>query len=97
MPRSSRRVLTLVLVTALAATAALAQPPTAARGVSVSADLFDRLWSFLAQSWSKNGCEFDPNGRCREAAKNGCEVDPSGRCQATKNGCEVDPDGRCLR
>jgi hypothetical protein len=109
MPRLSRRVLTLLLVTALAATAALAQPTTGAfhplrPALSDSGDLFARLWSLLAQPWRKNGCSVDPNGRCLPKGSravtldNGCDVDPNGgRCPATtKNGCGIDPDGRCL-
>ena len=97
MPRSSRRVFILLLVTALAATAARAQSPTDNLQPLRPADLFVRLWSLLAQPWSKNGCELDPSGRCLPlgsgptAADNGCEVDPNG---TTKNGCEFDPDGR---
>jgi hypothetical protein len=110
MPRLSRRVLTLLLVTTLAATTALAQSPTAAfqplrPALSDSGDLFGRLLSLLGRPWTKNGCEVDPSGRCLTkgsrpvAGDNGCEVDPSGgRCPATtKNGCELDPNGRCVR
>jgi hypothetical protein len=109
MPRLSRRVLTLLLVTALAATTALAQPPTGAfqplrPALSDSGDLIARLWSLLGRPWTKNGCGLDPSGRCLTkgsspvAGDNGCGIDPSGgRCPATtKNGCSVDPNGRCL-
>jgi len=109
MQKATRRILTLLLVTALAATTALAQSPTGAfqplrPALSDSGDLFARLWSLLARPWTKNGCEVDPNGRCLTkgsrpvAGDNGCELDPSGvRCPATtKNGCSVDPSGRCL-
>ena len=113
MPRLSRMVLTLVLTTLLVTTAALAQTPvfSAVRplgpAASASQDLFARLWSFLTQPWSKNGCEVDPSGRCLPQGSglapgdNGCQVDPDGRCRAgqspvqSKNGCELDPNGRC--
>jgi hypothetical protein len=44
------------------------------------------LWNVLTGSWSENGCEFDPDGRCspRQGAatiENGCEFDPSGGCR----------------
>ena len=70
-----------------------------------AADVFGRLWNFLAR---KNGCQVDPNGRCLPQGTplgigdNGCGLDPSGRCRdgqspaPTKNGCEFDPNGRCL-
>jgi len=91
MPCSSRRIFVLLLVTALAATPAWAQPSTDSLQFLRPADLIARLWSLLAQPWNKNGCELDPNG----TTKNGCEVDPNGRDRATtKNGCEVDPSGR---
>lgn len=102
MPSLTRMVLSVLLTTIFAATAALAQaPPVSAVGPrhlvepAASTDLFDRVWRLLAQPWRKNGCELDPDGRCL-TAKNGCSVDPSGRCLATKNGCQVDPNGRCL-
>ena len=109
----SRRVLTFLLVAALAATVALAQSPTGPAqpfrpALSASANLFARLWSFLAPSSGRNGCSVDPSGRCLPqgsglvAEDNGCQVDPSGLCRKvprsvqTKNGCQVDPDGRCM-
>ena len=93
MPRLSRRVLTLLLVTALAATTALAQSPTEAfqplrPALSDSGDLFAHLWSLLARPWTKNGCELDPDGRC---------LTKGSRAAAGDNGCELDPSGgRCL-
>jgi hypothetical protein len=93
----SRRIFFLLFVTVLAATAARAQSPTDTLQLLRPADLFARIWSLLAQPWDKNGCEFDPSGRCiplgstPAAGDNGCELDPSG---TTKNGCEVDPSGR---
>ena len=109
MQKATRRILTLLLVTALAATTALAQSPTAAfqplrPALSDSGDLFGRLLSLLGRPWTKNGCEFDPSGRCLTKGSrpvtldNGCEFDPNGgRCPATtKNGCGIDPSGRCL-
>ncbi len=97
MPRSSRKIVVLLFVTALAATAARAQSPTDTLQLLSPVDLFARLWSLLAQPWYKNGCEVDPSGRCVPlssvpmAGDNGCEVDPNG---TAKNGCELDPDGR---
>ena len=87
MPRLSRMVLTLLLATLLVSTAAWAQSPARPLGPASSAfqDLFTRLWSFLTHSWSKNGCQVDPSGRCwtdqsTVQSKNGCELDPNGRC-----------------
>lgn len=44
---------------------------------------FARLWNLLTD----NGCQVDPDGRCRPSTNttattdNGCQVDPSGRCR----------------
>jgi len=46
-----------------------------------------RLWNLLTSAQADNGCELDPNGRCRlgtsttATTDNGCELDPSGRCR----------------
>lgn len=103
MPRFVRMVLSVLVVTMLAATTALAQTPAAyvhpvRLAASAFPDLFAWLWSLPLKSRSKNGCSVDPNG---VAGDNGCQVDPDGQRQAgqstTKNGCELDPSGRCIR
>jgi len=71
MVRCLRIAPALLLAVALATTAALADPVSAAgphRGQTVpfaSTDFLGRLWSLLANAWAKNGCEFDPNGHCK--------------------------------
>jgi len=113
MSRLSRKILPLLAAALILTTSALAQSPTISAlhpshlVMPSSPDLFARLWSFLIQTWSKNGCEMDPSGRCLHqdstsvSGDNGCSVDPDGRCKtgqsAYRNGCEVDPNGRCIQ
>ena len=61
------------------------QPVIAAEPDSL--DLLGRVWSFLRNVWSKEGCHIDPNGLCSSGkdqpssnAKSGCAIDPFGRC-----------------
>jgi hypothetical protein len=106
MRRSSRlcAVFLLVLLLLPAALQA-AEPLRGAPSALLSWDVLARVWSFLTGSQGDNGCEFDPDGRCRQhstaTSDNGCEFDPSGRCAARQvspatvdNGCEADPNGR---
>lgn len=75
MPRLTRSLAVLLLVLLLVPTALHAAGPRQSTA-----------WSVLAWVWSllqaDNGCEVDPDGRCRLGATidNGCEVDPNGRC-----------------
>lgn len=56
------------------------------KAAEVSPDLLGRIWSFLSNLWSDEGCYIDPSGRCgaRPAATpdSGCYIDPNGRCGA---------------
>jgi hypothetical protein len=92
MPRSatSRIVLLLVLSLLLAVSTLQAAAPRTGdepvRTAPAAWDLLAQVWDFLTGVWSANGCEFDPDGRCRPApptvqTDNGCEFDPSGRCR----------------
>src|SRR5262245_26372240 len=97
MPRLSRLALAFfLLIAVLASTSALAAGPLSGpvprlsvAEASVATDAVIRLWSFLANLWSKNGCAVDPDGLCVKdngsvmppAAKNGCSADPSGLCR----------------
>lgn|GEM_PF-2065168 len=87
-----------------------AEPVRGGSSTLISWDVLAQVWSFLTGAQSDNGCEVDPNSRCRigqgaaapAKADNGCEVDPDGRCRfgqaaaaTVDNGCEVDPSGRC--
>ena len=68
----------------LAATLAAVLAPSA------GSTFLDPFWSFFSSLWGrqavyKEGCGFDPDGRCHAAAQiqpdAGCGFDPSGRCQ----------------
>ena len=109
---SVRRTLVLVPLIAVLATPGVsaAGPQTVgARPVLSTAELLDRVLSFL-RPHLKEGCKIDPDGRCYLSAaqplqtKEGCHIDPNGRCRTstaqpppTKAGCHIDPDGRCLQ
>lgn len=104
---SSRRVIGLLLILAVAA------PLTAAPIHSSDPVRFEAtaplasLWGWLSHVWAKNGCMIDPNGRCSlgtvpSGADNGCGIDPHGGCHpvasplpTADNGCGIDPWGRC--
>jgi hypothetical protein len=75
MPRLTRSLAVLLLVLLLVPTALHAAGPRQSTAWNVLA----WVWSFLQVD---NGCEVDPNGRCRAtvALDNGCMVDPNGRC-----------------
>jgi hypothetical protein len=104
MPRSAR-LFTVFLLVLLLLPAALqaAEPLRGAPSPLLSWEVLARFWSVLTGSLADNGCEVDPDGRCRfspAVVDNGCEADPSGRCRplsavTVDNGCEVDPNGRC--
>src|SRR4029077_15027124 len=110
---SVRRKTLLVLLTAILvapwASAASLQPvsPRSVQAVGPAPlELFNRFWNFLRSVDSKEGCNIDPDGRCRSQnsgpTKAGCDIDPNGRCRSqttppqTKAGCNIDPNGRCL-
>ena len=105
MPRSAR-LFTVFLLVLLLLPAALqaAEPLRGAPSPLLSWDVLARFWSVLTGSLADNGCELDPDGRCRHLSAaitvdNGCELDPNGRCRFSSavvdNGCEADPSGRC--
>ena len=90
MPRFSRcRVVFLLVLLFLPMALQAAEPRRHAEPVRNGSSTFSwavlaQVWSFLTGAQSDNGCEFDPNGRCRFApamVDNGCEVDPDGRCR----------------
>jgi hypothetical protein len=98
MPRSILRLtltLSLLAITASVATAAPASISDHGAAIRI-------LLGQLFPDWlGKNGCTFDPDGRCIPAApagKVGCSFDPNG-CTGKpvdKNGCSYDPNGRCI-
>ncbi len=58
-----------------------------AKAAPASKTLFLRAWEFLANRWTKEGCNIDPNGRCvsapvRVSRDEGCNIDPDGRCRS---------------
>lgn len=111
MPRFSRSFVILLLVLLLLPVAVQAAEPQSVHSAPsswMSWDVPARLWNLLTGAQTDNGCEVDPNGRCRPSAStmaitaNGCQVDPDGRCRlgtnttaTTDNGCLIEPDGRC--
>jgi hypothetical protein len=112
MHRSSRLFVVLLLVLLLLPSAVQAAEPLHAKpSALLSWDLLAGVWSSLTSTWTDNGCEADPSGRClprqdvAPATNNGCSADPDGRrCLAHQastatadNGCSLDPNGRCGR
>ena len=93
-PALRRRTLVLLLAIALVASWATAAGPKAATApqatVAVQQDLLSRAWSLLASLWAEEGCNIDPDGRCRAGA-----VQPVPPRVHTDTGCNIDPDGRC--
>jgi hypothetical protein len=106
---SLRRTVVLVPLIAVLATSGVSAvgPQTAgARPVLSTAELLDRILSFL-RPHIKEGCKLDPNGRCHASTtqpphtKEGCKIDPDGRCHVSTaqppfSGCKIDPDGSCI-
>jgi hypothetical protein len=85
-----------------------AQPerPRTLQAAPAGLEVFSRIWAFLQSVSIKEGCDINPDGRCRSQNRPpqtmaGCHVDPDGRCLAknpppqTKAGCDINPDGRC--
>jgi hypothetical protein len=100
----TRSLLVLVFAAFLAATPAVQARPIHDDDAP-AASMLQRIWSLVADLWSKNGCRIDPSGYCvsglgeeGSGTENGCIIDPSGQCVpvATKNGCWIDPNGRCI-
>jgi hypothetical protein len=106
---SLRRTVVLVSLIAVLATSGVsaAGPQIAgARPVLITAELLDRVLSFL-RPHLKEGCHLDPDGRCHTNmaqpphTKEGCKLDPNGRCYASMaqppySGCKLDPNGFCV-
>ena len=93
-PSFRRTILLLLLAAVLATPWASAAGPRAAESPSAQAvesaplDLLGRVWSFLRNAWSKEGCHIDPSGLCSTGTsqpppqtKEGCNIDPSGQCR----------------
>ena len=93
MARCSRILPAFLVALALATSAVLADPVSAARprrseiAALAPTDILARLWNLLSNLWSKNGCWIDPNGHClpgtglvTTTGDNGCGADPSGLC-----------------
>lgn len=89
-----RTTILLLLVAVLAAPwASAAAPrieiPEQEKAVQTApSEFFGRLWSFLWNLRSKEGCRIDPNGRC--------VIGPAQPPAQTKSGCHIDPFGRCV-
>jgi hypothetical protein len=89
MPTPSfRRTLALLLLVFI-----FAAPWTASaaglRAESPPLDFLGRLWSYLTNLWSEEGCRIDPNGLC--ATHSSAPVST----EQVDSGCMIDPDGRC--
>jgi hypothetical protein len=85
-----RKIAFLALAAVLAAPSIIAAGPRTevrqpARAVeSPSVNLLERVWSFLRNAWSKEGCHIDPDGVCTDQppvqSDTGCHIDPNGIC-----------------
>jgi hypothetical protein len=93
-PSLRRRTLVLLLAAILATSwvsaAGSKVPASPAATVAVQQDFLSRAWSLLASLWGAEGCNIDPDGRCRAGA-----AQPVPPRVHTDTGCNIDPDGRC--
>jgi hypothetical protein len=101
----TRSILVLVFAAFLATSPAAQALPV--HDEAPASGMLQRVWSLVANFWSKNGCRIDPDGYCvtglgegGSTTENGCVIEPNGQCAAApvnvKNGCQIDPSGRCL-
>jgi hypothetical protein len=70
--------------------------PTPAIGASWTdreSAAFDRFMNSIAAIWAEAGCEYDPNGLCRE--RQSVQAEPGSRLVTANEGCGYDPSGRC--
>jgi hypothetical protein len=92
---SPRRKIVLLLLAALliAPWASAAPRHGSVHSASLSAELgipefLSRAWKLLAGAWTKEGCNIDPDGRCRSvpapvnSLDTGCHIDPNGQCNS---------------
>lgn len=93
-----RRAAVLLLVLALAASWAAAEPRVRHESRTAAepraAGFLSTLWEALRAIWEENGCGLDPFGCTAPQGDNGCGADPFG-CTAPQgdNGCHLDPNG----
>jgi hypothetical protein len=75
--------------------------PTAV-AAKVNENLASRLWGIFTRIWGDNDHQSGSRGTW---SKNGCNVDPNGQCLTSpnssplpteENGCNVGPDGVCI-
>lgn len=91
-----RRLTPWLLAFALAAPAPAAALPAFDPGA-----LLARLRGVLSAIWAENGCDFDPDGKCRSTPQSSLPTTTwANRCDVDSNGVRCapvvwDPDGRC--
>jgi hypothetical protein len=104
--RRTAFLVSLIAVLATSGVSATGFQQGGARPVLTTAELLDRVLSFL-RPLLKEGCKLDPDGRCHTSmvqpphTKAGCKLDPDGLCYAGMakppyEGCKLDPNGFCL-